>query len=124
MTGQSAEGREDNRRAHKRHRFELEIDITSDHNFYSGITRDLSAGGVFVATHLEKPVGTLVDLALKLPKNDTPLRFVGEVRWVRSYNEQSDAPPGFGVRFVLLEPGARAAIERFLTEREPELFDD
>lgn len=107
----------ENRRVHKRHKLEVEIDVTSEHNFYAGVTSDLSLGGVFVATALERPVGTLVDLALKLPGSAEPLRCIGEVRWHRPASEQ--APAGLGIRFVLLQPGAKTAIQRFLEERDP-----
>jgi uncharacterized protein (TIGR02266 family) len=111
------------RREHARHRLELEIDVSSDHNFYTGITSDLSEGGVFVATHLERAVGTVVDLAFKLPGSDEVLQAVGEVRWLRAYSESSDAPPGLGIRFVLLGPGVREAIQRFLAQRDPMFYD-
>ena len=111
------------RREHSRHRIEIEIDVSSDHNFYAGMTSDLSEGGVFVATHLERSVGTVVDLAFRLPGSDEPLQAVGEVRWLRTYSESSDVPPGLGIRFVLLGPGARAAIKRFLEQRDPMFYD-
>jgi uncharacterized protein (TIGR02266 family) len=112
------------RREHRRHRMEIEIDVSSDHNFYAGITSDLSEGGVFVATHLERATGTMVDLAFRLPGEAEPLQVVGEVRWVRTYSESSDVPPGLGIRFVLLGPGARQAIQRFLAERDPMFYDE
>ncbi len=121
-TSESAEGAA-NRRVHRRHQIEIEIDVTSDHNFYAGISFDLSEGGVFVATHLNRPIGTVIDLALRLPGCDTPLHCVGEVRWVRAYREDSESPPGLGVRFVLLEPGAREAIQAFLAERDPMFYE-
>ena len=114
---------EGQRREHKRHRIEIEIDISSDHNFYAGITSDLSEGGVFIATHLERAVGTVIDLALRLPGIEQPIQAVGEVRWTRLYSESSDAPPGLGLRFVLLGPGAREAIQQFLAQRDPMFYD-
>ena len=113
-----------NRREHARHQLEVEIDVVSENNFYAGITLDLSEGGVFVATHLEKTVGTLVDLALRLPGSEAPLHCVGEVRWVRSYSEASDTSPGFGVRFVELGSAARNAIQSFLAQRDPLFYDE
>lgn len=121
-----APGLDPNRRQHQRHAIalEVEIDDTSDHNFYTGITLDLSEGGVFVATHLEKRIGTLVDLVLHLPGTTEPLRCSGEVRWVRAYSESSDSPPGLGIRFVALDPSAHASIQRFLSDRAPLFYDD
>jgi uncharacterized protein (TIGR02266 family) len=117
---------EGDKRVHERHAVELEIEIdsASDHNFYAGITLDLSEGGVFVATHLERAIGTRVELALRLPGSSEPLRCAGEVRWTRAYNESSDAPPGLGIRFVAVEPVVQEAIQRFLAERAPMFYDD
>lgn len=111
---------------HRRdHRFSVDLDVSlgSDHNFYSGFAENLSAGGVFVATHLLRPVGETLEICLHLP-DGTEIRAVGEVRWTRVFNADSDTPPGMGVRFRQLEPTANAAIERFLRDREPLFFDD
>jgi uncharacterized protein (TIGR02266 family) len=114
----------DNRRQHPRFAVQLEVGITSEHNFYAGFTENLSRGGVFVATHQLKPVGSSIELTITLPGSETPIRAKGEVRWLRSYNEQSDAPPGMGVRFLEVDPQALAAIDAFLRQREPLFFDD
>lgn len=114
----------DNRRTHPRYAVELEVGITSEHNFYAGFVQNLSEGGVFVATHTTKPIGSVVELAITLPDADEPIRAKGEVRWLRSYSETSDSPPGMGVRFVEIGSGAVVAIERFLLDREPLFFDD
>jgi uncharacterized protein (TIGR02266 family) len=114
----------DNRRAHPRFRVELEVTFASEHNFYAGLVENLSAGGVFVATHQLKRVGDILELNLKLPGHDAPFVCKGEVRWLRPYNEHSDAQPGMGVRFVEIDPATSAAIERFVRGREPLLYDD
>jgi uncharacterized protein (TIGR02266 family) len=102
----------------------IELEVTSDQSSYSGVTRDLSEAGVFIATELNRPVGTLVDLSLRLPNRSEPCRCVGEVRWVRSADADRDAPPGLGLRFVLVEPEARRAIQAFLAERAPAFQDE
>ncbi len=112
------------RRAFPRYGVDLDVSLGSDHNFYAGFVENISAGGVFVATHVLKPVGEHLELTIHLPDREEPLHAVGEVRWVREYSEASDVPPGMGVRFVQLPAGAQAAIERFLEHREPLFFDD
>lgn len=113
-----------NRRDATRFRVELEVGVVSEHNFYQGFAENLSAGGVFVATHVFKPVGALIDFSIQLPDSDVPITGLGEVRWVREYRESSDARPGMGVRFIRLSHGAQDRIERFLQDREPLFFDD
>jgi len=112
------------RRAHQRYAVDLDVSLGSDHNFYSGFAENLSAGGIFVATHLLKPVGSEVEVTIHLPDGPAPLRATGQVRWIREYNERSDVPPGMGIRFIEIDGAARAAIESFLVQREPLFFDE
>jgi uncharacterized protein (TIGR02266 family) len=112
------------RREHDRFSVELEVNVMSEHNLYAGLAENLSAGGVFIATHKLQKVGSKIELSLRMPDNEEEFPVVGEVRWVRLYNEHSDTSPGLGVRFLELPPGAAAAIERFLAQREPLFFDD
>src|SRR5450432_3512109 len=112
------------RREHPRVSVELEVSLGSEHNFYAGLAENLSAGGVFIATHRLQKVGSKIDLSLRMPDSEETFDLVGEVRWVRVYNEQSDTPPGMGIRFNELSPGITAAITRFLGQREPLFFDD
>ena len=112
------------RREYARFAVDLEVNLGSEHNFYAGLAQNLSAGGVFVATHRMQKVGSKIDLTLRLPDSPETFTIVGEVRWVRVYNVQSDSPPGLGIQFDALTPEATAAINRFLGQREPLFFDD
>lgn len=114
----------DNRREHPRYGVELDVSFASDHNFYIGFTENLSEGGIFVATHSLKPVGTRVSLCLFLHGSESAVRCLGEVRWVRPYNEHSNVAPGMGIRFLDLPAEDRAEIQRFLDARDPIFYDD
>jgi uncharacterized protein (TIGR02266 family) len=102
----------------------IDIDASSGAGSSSGVTRDLSEAGVFVATELERAVGTRVELTLHLPNRPAPLCCVGEVRWVRCADAAKDLPSGLGLRFVSLEPDARRGLQSFLAERAPAYGDD
>lgn len=102
---------------------EIEIDQSSEHNFWSGLVPDMSEGGVFVATHRDLPVGTIVRVEVSLPSEKEPVVAEGEVDWTRAYNDGSEVPPGVGVRFVQLTDDARAKILRFIENvRDPIFF--
>lgn len=111
-------------REHERFVVELQVNVHSEHNLYAGLAENISAGGLFIATHQLQPVGSRIEVSLRMPDSDEQFQIVGEVRWVRVYNEHSDTSPGFGVRFTELPAGAAAAIGRFLGQREPLFFDD
>jgi uncharacterized protein (TIGR02266 family) len=114
---------DDVRREHSRFCVDLDVTIGSDHNFYAGFAENLSAGGVFIATHNLKPVGSKIDLRINLP-DGAQVRAAGDVRWIRIFNEHSDTPPGLGVRFTDLDAASVSAVQTFLSRREPLFFDD
>jgi uncharacterized protein (TIGR02266 family) len=124
--GQRADGADPDspQREHDRFSVELEVSVMSEHNLYAGLAENLSAGGLFIATHKLQKVGSKIELSLRLPDSEEEFAIVGEVRWVRLYNEQSDTSPGLGVRFLELPSGAAQAIEQFVSQREPLFFDD
>ncbi len=121
---QTGSGHPNHRRQHARYKVELDVSLGSDHNFYVGFVENMSAGGVFIATHMLRAVGEIFDLAIHIPSSDAMITGTGEVRWVREYSERSNVPPGMGVRFIHLEPGSLEAIEQFLARREPIFYDE
>ena len=103
---------------------DLEVTMSSDHNFYAGFAENISSGGLFVATYVRRRKGDRLEIVFNIPSHPEPIRATGEVRWVREYSEHSNVPPGFGVRFVDLPDDAALAIDRFLKDREPLFYDD
>lgn len=112
------------RREHSRYQVDLDVTVTSEHNFYAGFVENMSVGGVFIATHQLKPVGERLELSVHLPGHAEAIRSTGEVRWVRVFSEQSNVPPGMGIRFDTLDDLARRHIEEFLATRDPMFFDE
>jgi uncharacterized protein (TIGR02266 family) len=99
--------------------------MESDHNFYTGLTQDISTGGLFVATHRLRQVGDHVTVTFTLPGRTERIAVETEVRWIRSLpNPSADAPIGMGLRFLNLRPEARQAIATFLRQRDSLFYDD
>src|SRR5258706_8279362 len=57
----------DHRREHSRYSVDLDVSVGSDHNFYAGFAENLSAGGVFGATHKPSSPGSEIELSITLP---------------------------------------------------------
>jgi uncharacterized protein (TIGR02266 family) len=112
------------RRQTPRFRGELEISLRSDSQFWVGTTTNLSEGGVFVATRELKPIGTEVELVIRLPDLFVPLWTLGIVRWIRDAPSGADAPLGMGLQWKLLSDEALQAIHRFVGQRPPLRVDD
>ena len=109
-------------RASKRISIEVELHLASESHFFSGLSGDISEGGVFVSTYRALAMGSLVDLEFTLPGAAEPLHARGEVRWHR--DGTPDVPPGVGIAFDELSDEDRKVIHRFCTMRPPLYYDD
>ena len=102
---------------------EVEVSLESDSNFYTGITGNVSEGGVFVATYTAPPIGALVSVRLKLGERE-PFELTGRVCWARPVERAAEhAPAGCGIRFSELSRDAEAAIKAFVSKRDSIFFD-
>ncbi len=99
---------------------EVDIGLLSDSYFYTGLSQDLSRGGVFVATYQRKPPGTHIALYFVLPDGHA-VSADGVVRWTRDASD--DLPPGMGISFENLNPRDVTAIGRYCRARAP-LYHD
>jgi uncharacterized protein (TIGR02266 family) len=113
-------------RASERFDLEVKVDLESDHNFYTGLTQNISSGGLFIATHALRKIGDRITLKFSLPGTAEPVSVQTEVRWIRENSalQRTDGGTGMGVRFVDLSAEASAAITRFLESRDSLFYDD
>ncbi len=103
---------------------QTQVDLSSDSNFFTGFSTNISEGGLFVATVNVLPPGTPVDVTFSLPAG-ARLTVKGEVRWTREVNDKTpDVFPGVGVRFTELDPAVVNQIKNFVQQREPLFFPD
>ena len=115
---------EDERRRQNRFGLKVFVGLESEHNFFTGFSRNISSGGLFIATHDVLDIGQEVELLFQLPSGTT-LHTNGQVTWIRPFDpDKPDKFPGMGVKFVDLSPEESAYIRDFLDEREPILYDD
>jgi uncharacterized protein (TIGR02266 family) len=110
-------------RADRRLALHVEVDVCSAHNFYTGLTQDISRGGLFVATHQLFPVGQLVTLSFTMPGAAGPFVTEAQVKWLRERGDDADHPAGMGLAFLTLTAEARASIGHFLLIRDSVFFD-
>jgi len=103
---------------------ESTLDMMSDTTFYTGLSGRIDEGGIFIATFDIKPINSKVAVNFSLPSGENIVT-KGFVRWVRDYNPANpDLVPGMGVGFMELADADRQAIERYLEQRAPLLYDD
>jgi uncharacterized protein (TIGR02266 family) len=111
------------RRVHRRVAVELDVTLSSEHNFFTGFAENISEGGLFIATHEYLEVGTDIDLTFRLPSR-REVRTRARVQWIREYNPESEGvSPGMGVRFLDLAANDLQAVMEFLRQREPMFYE-
>ena len=125
-TGAKMADNQQNVRASERFDLEVKVDLESEHNFYTGLTQNISAGGVFIATHHLRRIGDRITLKFSLPGSDKTVAVETEVRWIRENSalQKIDGATGMGVRFINLTPEASAIINSFIQSRESLYYDD
>jgi len=101
----------------ERRKLAVKVDLDGAPTPATGLTQDISEGGLFVVTNHARPVGDRMRLQFQLPGQNQPLSVETEVRWIRgnpSAQAGADAVGGMGLRFVNLSPEAAATIQGFL----------
>lgn len=99
------------------------VDVESEDNLYAGLSYDVSAGGIFVATFDTPPLGTEVNVTVTLP-DATKLELAGIVRWHRDARLASAGlPAGCGIEWNDLPMDALRSLLHFAELREPLLWE-
>ena len=98
----------DERRRTGRITVDLWVEEHTDDALYFQRATNLSLGGLFLDRTLPHPAGTRVQLELRLPGEQSPLRVAGEVV------PTPDRERGMGVRFLGLTLQERARIADYL----------
>jgi uncharacterized protein (TIGR02266 family) len=95
----------------------VDVDLKTQSTFFRAQSADISEGGVFVCTTEMHPIGTRVELVLRLPKS-RPLFVRGSVRWSRPQGSLG-SPRGMGISFENIEDEALTEIVAFIAKRPP-----
>ena len=94
------------KREHERKPFLMAVDYSTQDHVYKDFIQNISAGGVFIQTHMPFSVGQEVSLTFPLPNYQKHIKIIGEV--VRS------SPQGVGVKFKMADQDQKAIIKSLL----------
>jgi hypothetical protein len=103
------------RRRYPRYPASFEVRPRDSENLVNFFTRDISAGGMFLATTLDVPLETQLDLDLVHPDSGAVFALSAIVR-------RGEPPDGLGLEFIGLDAGLRQALWQFIQNGLPE-FD-
>jgi uncharacterized protein (TIGR02266 family) len=112
-------------REHPRVPLSVEVSLESEHNFWAGITNNISEGGIFVVTDHPPPRGTHVTFDLVIGEGGERFHIEGEVCWVRDERMASEgSPAGCGIRWVKISDEALRVIHRFVESRDTLFYEE
>jgi|SRR5689334_21152756 len=108
------------RRQSTRFQVDLELTLQSESTIWIGHAENVSDGGVFVVSRELKPIGTEVEMTIKLPgpKNLAPVWALGVVVWIRETSSKAEVPLGMGIQFRLIADDALRRIRDYVRERQ------
>jgi uncharacterized protein (TIGR02266 family) len=120
----TAENHSDQRQA-ERHAFSCDVSAKSGHQFFTGFSENISAGGLFIATYQTLPLGSRFTITFSVPGVDHEFEAHCVVRWLREYDERDQsATPGMGVSFENLSEREVQILNAILGRVETIFYDD
>ncbi|MBE9542190.1 MAG: PilZ domain-containing protein [Proteobacteria bacterium] len=94
------------RRKHEREPFFMVADYSAEDRVYRDYIQNVSAGGVFIETHMPFTSGQEVSLAFPLPNYKKYIKIIGEVARV--------TPQGIGVVFKMVNQEQETMVKSLL----------
>ncbi|RMF43070.1 MAG: TIGR02266 family protein [Deltaproteobacteria bacterium] len=95
------------------------VRVEENRRVFFGYAKNLSRGGLFLATVNPLEPGSRVTVELTLPPFGTrTLTCDCEVVWKRPYQARSPHEPGMGLRFVDLDDEDAAAIDAWVRQQD------
>jgi uncharacterized protein (TIGR02266 family) len=104
--------------------YELAVDIHGEHVPYTGIIKDISEGGLFIATVAEHKIGQVLQIRFTFPSLGTPVDVKARVRWYRDEFSAGGASIGVGVQFVDLPDEIAKKINAYLKDKDVQFYED
>lgn len=84
-----------------------------------GYTEDISGGGIrFSLDHYLK-VGTVLELSISIPNQESPIQATGEVTWLHERKDMK-SPYVVGIKFIKIDPFERGKILNYIRKRVTE----
>jgi uncharacterized protein (TIGR02266 family) len=114
----------EDQRHSKRVDYTVSVDVATEDNFFTGFVKNISNGGLFIATDNLPPVGTSFNVKFTVPTLPDYVTVTVVVRWIRrSRPDDTDVVQGIGVRFVDLDPKVAAAIDAFIKHHDTLFYE-
>ncbi len=97
----------------------LKVKLEEGKKSLFGYAKNISRGGVFIATVNPREPGSRFKVEISLPEPiSQTIQCDCEVVWKRHFSRKSDYEPGMGVRFLDMPEETAEAIDRWVKSQE------
>lgn len=103
----------ENRRIDTRCDARLKVEYLSYDKFIIEYTKNVSKGGMFIATKSKLELGTMVDITLHIPGLEEPLKISCKVVHTKRFNVPEE-DQGVGVKFINIDSESRSKLIEFM----------
>ncbi|MCC7201747.1 MAG: PilZ domain-containing protein [Nitrospirae bacterium] len=80
-----------------------------------GYAKDISRGGLFVASINPRNPGDRFNISFQIPDTDIKVRCQCEVIWARRFSKAGKLEPGYGVRFTDIPEEIAVSIDNWVS---------
>jgi type IV pilus assembly protein PilZ len=96
----------------------VEVEYKNFDQFYKEYTRNISKGGLFIKTNNVLKQQTVLEIVIRIPGTDTPLKLIGEVvhaiepEMAKAHGWEA----GIGLHFVDFDEGVQKQVEAYVAK--------
>lgn len=96
----------------------VQVGLRGENSVYLGASKNISDGGLFVATTDPRPVGDHFPVEFMLPNEDKPIHCVVEVMWIRRNDGtlRAGEMAGMGLKFLALDAKDQKRVTTFVAK--------
>lgn len=95
----------------------LKVTEEIDRKYFFGYAKNISRGGLFIASINPRKAGQQFDITFQIPDTAIKVKCQCEVVWSREYKRKGSMEPGYGVRFLNLQDKVAVTIDRWLSSQ-------
>ena len=101
------------KREHRRFEVTALVDCTGRELLLNHRVSNISLGGICILSESVEETGSIVDLVINFPEQDTSLAVQGEVVWCNT-----ESPRDMGIRYINMDEDRRNTLRRYLEARD------
>ena len=120
--GSGAGGAEQRQAVRKVVDYDLRVSVGKGHEFFTGLVKNISQGGIFVETLQPHETGESITLRFAFAGSEQPVEVEGIVRWRRD-TASPLGKPGIGIQLLDLPAGICDDINRYIEDKDVLMYE-